>query len=804
MRDEFNPFFELFNLELEDIPDICGPGHAVRGRRLAEVNAVQNPTLSSDGLRAQVREGNVRYHVEIAVEPDGEIWGLCGCNVGENCAHVAAVLHAWMQNPQAFMPRNVEEMLELLKEGSPLRELLMNLDPEMAQRLCELDALPESVRSELARLTMEELGRIPAVWLDLEPEATWEAPFRQLLESYKMQELRSIAKRRGFRLKGTAKVEVVEQLIQALRESVHQPDFLEGLTRQEHETLRLLNTVYGIRSYLTWSEAEYAWFQHHMKGGTEALRQALDGLFEYGLLFPCQVHDDDEGHFHWLPYLRSIRLPVLKPVAKTYPRRKRRELSRPLTTPLVTTSVWLLRAFAERETLHLAFPKSAHPQAHLYPWLGVWIHDIEEAQQLIQQGYGYRFTYSDATISIPTPGHLTTEEELERLARWLGADLEFTDWLVSMGMGLQLLKYTRDPAHTLRWDEERWQEWTSLTPEQQLRVLFNVWRRAMGSLTELRLAQQRYPELCIERSIRYPNFQPEDLARELKEARNFLVRLLQEVPADTWVDWNAFAAWAWQVDPEFLHSYWSSKVWGFSVRRGKRLDPQRRGHWERAYRPVLAAFLEGPLRWLGAVEVAFKGRNLATFRLTETGTWLVREEGRPAVALPEKPGEAPVTWLDERTFRLHPTPELGDLLRIVTRFTTPTNRPYTYCLSNTSIEQAFTQGITPSEIAKAFQKVGAPLPEATRNHLEDLWSRFGRVHLYENLTVLELADDLALREVLASTDLENHIVHQFSPRLVVIEDSAVDALVKELVKKGYTPKVSGAVDSGQWTVDSNQ
>ena len=69
----------------------------------------------------------------------------------------------------------------------------------------------------------------------------------------------------------------------------------------------------------------------------------------------------------------------------------------------------------------------------------------------------------------------------------------------------------------------------------------------------------------------------------------------------------------------------------------------------------------------------------------------------------------------------------------------------------------------------------------------------------ENMTVLELADDLALREVLANTDLKDHIVHQFSPRLVVIEDSAVDKLVEELVKKGYTPRVSV-----QYSVNSEQ
>jgi len=82
------------------------------------------------------------------------------------------------------------------------------------------------------------------------------------------------------------------------------------------------------------------------------------------------------------------------------------------------------------------------------------------------------------------------------------------------------------------------------------------------------------------------------------------------------------------------------------------------------------------------------------------------------------------------------------------------------------------------------------LPAAASQRIEGLWSHFGYIHLYEKLTVLELADDLALRELLANTDLRRHLVHQFSPRLVVVEDSAVDALVEALIKKGYTPKVT--------------
>jgi hypothetical protein len=66
--------------------------------------------------------------------------------------------------------------------------------------------------------------------------------------------------------------------------------------------------------------------------------------------------------------------------------------------------------------------------------------------------------------------------------------------------------------------------------------------------------------------------------------------------------------------------------------------------------------------------------------------------------------------------------------------------------------------------------------------------------LYDKLTVMELADDMALRELLAGTSLNKYIVHQFSPRLVVVRDEGVDELMNELIKKGYTPRT--VVSSG--------
>jgi hypothetical protein len=55
--------------------------------------------------------------------------------------------------------------------------------------------------------------------------------------------------------------------------------------------------------------------------------------------------------------------------------------------------------------------------------------------------------------------------------------------------------------------------------------------------------------------------------------------------------------------------------------------------------------------------------------------------------------------------------------------------------------------------------------------------------------VLELADELTARELAANTSLLSHVIYQLSPRVFVVADEDVDALVEEMQAKGYTPRV---------------
>ena len=77
------------------------------------------------------------------------------------------------------------------------------------------------------------------------------------------------------------------------------------------------------------------------------------------------------------------------------------------------------------------------------------------------------------------------------------------------------------------------------------------------------------------------------------------------------------------------------------------------------------------------------------------------------------------------------------------------------------------------------------------NACSPLWEHFGRLQIYEDMTLIEFADDFCLPELLAGTRLSQILVTTFSPRLIAVRTEAAADFVAELQAKGYTPHHEG-------------
>lgn len=80
------------------------------------------------------------------------------------------------------------------------------------------------------------------------------------------------------------------------------------------------------------------------------------------------------------------------------------------------------------------------------------------------------------------------------------------------------------------------------------------------------------------------------------------------------------------------------------------------------------------------------------------------------------------------------------------------------------------------------------MPAALQDILRQWWTRYGQVRLYDGFGLLELRDEVSLRELEAATSLSQHIVARLSPRMVLVPDEVVDELLREFAAKGYAPK----------------
>jgi mRNA-degrading endonuclease YafQ of YafQ-DinJ toxin-antitoxin module len=108
------------------------------------------------------------------------------------------------------------------------------------------------------------------------------------------------------------------------------------------------------------------------------------------------------------------------------------------------------------------------------------------------------------------------------------------------------------------------------------------------------------------------------------------------------------------------------------------------------------------------------------------------------------------------------------------------------------VGRVFESGLTLTQLVDRLQAaLGAPLPANLLDHLQAAWNNFGRLHIYEDLALIELADDYALPELLAATSLSQILIYTFSPRLVAVKSAGVDDFLTELRAKGYTPRLEG-------------
>ena len=338
------------------------------------------------------------------------------------------------------------------------------------------------------------------------------------------------------------------------------------------------------------------------------------------------------------------------------------------------------------------------------------------------------------------------------------------------------------------------EQWRDLSPELRRASLRYWWLSSgqVGTSPQARAPQVTWDELDMvlrgqpEYSLRQGMdwLTREQLDAQVRAMRAWLVQLLGAFERDVWYSISRLLELIYNLhrDLFFWTPYYVGWVWYDS---DTRLDTHQISQrvWNDTFGALVEAWLTGPARWFGLAQIAM-------------------ENGQPVgFSLPSAVANAPVSQLAQDTLRftadgtlvLRNTWRAGELRQRIRRIATEVARTLettTYALDTTAFRETLRGGQSADQIIQGFAEVGFPLPKEISHTLAEWQGRMGRHQLYDNLGVIEFGDDITLAELQATTALGHTEFYPISPRcIVVLRPDSLPALVDELRRKGYTPQV---------------
>jgi hypothetical protein len=772
------------SLETLTESDLRGP---LTGKSLKKarnyVHYVQDPVRRGNTLTAEVH-GTRLYQVEVDVESDG-IHARCTCpyDWGGYCKHVGAVLLKWIQSPASFATQEATPALD----GYPLE--VVPVDPPPSR---QVETHP--------------------FWLATSIYDHQQADIQQLskwLAQIKLQDLRGIAKKRGWKVKGTGKADVARQVSERIADVDDVRKAVSSLDKEHRQVLRamvLLGNEEGVQSSDIQRVAE-AWGR---LTSYQQIETYMRHLCQAGFALPgTEIHNPTYNDFvphaiaRSLPPILEQALPLSTDLLREKPvgppsslSANEMRLSDPYALARTASQITLL---LEQSSSPLRTPMPRPRLEKFHSGLREWDYDPDEVVRA--KAHGRLSRYSDLTLTIPPPAYSLPDETIRRLAPVAEGEsrLEFIYCLlVTAGVffpGSPVTVWPDGKAQFLCQDE--------LT---QRAILSRAYFRTpnWSALWEL-LRNQPTNRLALKRDFERWGLTPERLRADLVRCRHLVLRMLASLPDGEWtalehlcqlmrVVWPRFDQTTWQT---YRHPNYTGAWFLAETNSGKPLQPTDAAHWELAQGNFIRTIIAGPLHWLGLADLSYSGDELIAVRFHGLADlYWDRVETAPAprhaaARAQVTPSEAAAV-IDHHTITVQPSAlsaQAHTLLDKIARLETATADRFVYQLDAQAVYETFESGATLSEILKDWEDlIPVPMTDAIQTQLTDWWKAYGQIRIYENLSVIEFSDEFALTETKAVTALEQYIIAEISPRLVIVSPQAVAPLMAELEKAGYTPK----------------
>ena len=627
------------------------------------------------------------------------------------------------------------------------------------------------------------------------------------LEFISMRDLRAIANRHGWPVRGARKREVVAQLVAHLIDPDHARQAYDALDAEDRRVLwaiMVLEDEPGSEAAILSLAQSFGPLTRH-----STLAPYLDRLVQSGLVLPrASVYYVGPSH-DLVP--RAVLRALPPALEEVLPDALRHD-------PQIFTGETrpadpgeLLRACGHilmllEETPAAPRPPRQHPSmvdpfGHLRGW-DYLEEEVRAAQE--RNHFTQPHTFS---LTVPTPGWALSDADVARLAPVAGGEARL-DLIYGLLVGAGLLR----AGDRITVNQEAKAHYLMRDPAAQRAALARAYF-ATDAWSEAWEVLRRNRTLRLRRYLQpYRTFTLRQLGRDLADLRRLVLRALSAVPDGRWVrmdDLLALFRSAWSAfDPLPLHPVDGPRHTPWNLRAARGDGSYGPPAWEDAQGAFIEIMLVEPLRLLGLVDLAERrGRveavrfhGLADLFFDRVEVAALPAHARPAEAI--SPEEAlRVEGRDEGAGAVRITVaasalsgEAHGLLGRIARLERAAMDGFDYVLDAETTYATFEAGEALEDVMAAWERLlPIAMPPPVRRRLEEWWQAYGRVRVYQDVAVIEFADDYALAEMRAVSSLDEVLVAELSPRAVVVLRDQVARLVAELEKAGYTPKRTGAV-----------
>ncbi len=816
------------------------------GAKLSGIVVVNNVPIKPDvfpsdgvggvgGVEATEGVASEKYAYSVAVEvQDPNSWHVsCTCSTipPAICAHATALLHQWLAHPTKFTITSPTFSVPAIPPMKPAATSFDSGEEAFAQQQQNVPAAGTEAFED--GRSGEKQSAMPKMLQTYRSLAAPSGPkplgnVLEMLFQLGLGELRSIAREYEISTSGLSKQELGEAILEALKQPEAVRRVVGTLDKPQRQLLATLTLAGGSIT----DDDLRSLFERFSLGLPEALQHILLALQGKALLFRTSFNSSLQQRLGLSGSLLDIGWYVPTEV-------------RSALRVHVPVTAFHLERVPEGESAPPEVLK-AQPQ-HLLPGLllvaraldGYHLEHNDEkedhASVLRPAVPPARITeklYNDNQGAVPPPENMPS-----------ASMLDFLQETVSRSSG-----FLRFAARLLRRSDILHKDDHGIP---YLRALPNVARLFLGTesaevipdLFELWLTRSSYEELydlnedglhLYSRTtpLNQPIMRLGELETENSEARQAVVRLLAQAPLYQWMNFAAFARFMYKLNPFFLqkrqHTF-ASPHWWLEQEKGQPLRPTQPGDWMRTEGRYLARLIQGPLYWWGIVDVALsENGNLLAFRLTAMADWLLH--GNPLQEQANAPWDSDpalslatstIATTEQGALLVESNAAVWPLIHLLEDFAEPAgvlNGQLCYRLSPKYLSQALSRGQQPTELFTLLRRIAAEQNVAHGDDNDDRvdteqegqgkslsqllaqlerWAaNYGRVRLYTDATLLEVADAMVMRELKATTSLQEQVVQTINPinpnspmhsMQLLLKKRGAEQLTEELKRRGQTP-----------------